>query len=387
MQKLNTLVITLFLVFLQACSDSGSGTMPEVSGASATLPAIDVRKFSSGFNAPLQITHAGDGSNRLFIVEKSGTVRTIKNGTIESVVFLDNTSRTNSSGGEQGLLGIAFPPGFQTKRYFYINYTSQQGIGDTKIDRVPLSANNETANVTQAQTLLTIVQPFSNHNGGQMAFGPDGYLYIGVGDGGSGGDPMNNAQNLSTLLGKILRIDVEGGGVGYRIPTGNVFGNEIWSYGLRNPWRFSFDRDNGDLYIADVGQNLYEEIHFQDRTAAGGQNYGWRIMEGNHCFNTTNCNRTGLNIPVQEFTHSDGNCSVTGGYVYRGSLYPALQGAYIYGDFCSGRIWGLKRSGGVWESKLLADTNLRISTFGEDEEGNLYLADFNTGDIYQIIVP
>ena len=235
--------------------------------------------------------------------------------------------------------------------------------------------------------LLTIVQPFANHNGGQLAFGPDNLLYIGTGDGGSGGDPLGNGQSLATLLGKVLRVDVLSGVLPYSIPGGNPFGNEIWAYGLRNPWRFSFDRLTGDLYLADVGEALVEEVNFQAAGSGTGANYGWNIMEGSRCFATAACSSAGLTLPVAEYLHGSGDCAVIGGYVYRGSAFPALQGTYIYGDLCSGRIWGLRRSGAVWQSSLLADTTLQISTFGEDETGELYVGDYATGDIYRIGAP
>lgn len=309
-------------------------------------------------------------------------MRIIRNGLVLQQPFLDIRSQVRSSGNEQGLLGIAFPPDFATDGHFYVNYTGTAGIGDSVIARIPLGATPDQADPAGTTNVLTVPQPFENHNGGQMAFGPDGFLYIGLGDGGGAGDTLNNAQNRTQLLGKILRIDVGAASPTYAVPAGNPFGNEIWSYGLRNPWRFSFDRDTGDLYIADVGQDQFEEINFQPAGSGGGQNYGWRLMEGAHCFDTPTCDRTGLVLPVHEYAH-DAGCSVTGGYVYRGPVQGSLQGTYIYGDFCSGRIWGLRRIGDTWENRLLFEANLRISSFGEDEEGNLYVADFSTGDIYR----
>jgi glucose/arabinose dehydrogenase len=238
--------------------------------------------------------------------------------------------------------------------------------------------------------VLTIAQPFSNHNGGNLAFGPDGYLYIGTGDGGSGGDPLNNAQSSGTLLGKMLRIDVESGVSPYSIPSDNpFFGNtsyrpEIWALGLRNPWRYSFDQVDGRLFIADVGQDDYEEINVQSPHSHGGENYGWNIMEGAHCYNATTCDRSGLVLPVAEYGHDLG-CSITGGMVYRGTAYPRLDGIYFYGDFCSGRIWGLTMSGLTWTETLLIDTEFMITSFGSDEQGTLYFTDYKTGSIYRII--
>jgi glucose/arabinose dehydrogenase len=237
--------------------------------------------------------------------------------------------------------------------------------------------------------VLKVDQPFANHNGGQLAFGRDGYLYIGMGDGGSGGDPQNNGQKPSTLLGKMLRIDVESGQVPYAIPPSNPFRQkagyrpEIWALGLRNPWRFSFDRETGDLYIGDVGQNAYEEVDFQPSSSKGGQNYGWKIMEGTQCFESNTCDKKGLTLPVVEYEHSQG-CSVTGGVVYRGQNYPGMRGIYFYGDYCSGRVWGLKRSGTTWQNTLLSKTSYSISSFGEDQAGNVYMTDYGSGDIYLI---
>ena len=377
----------LFLLLIQSCSnDEPAVPAPEIIGRPETLPAIGLKLIASGLSLPVHITHAGDGTKRLFVVEKRGTVKMIKDGVVSSTLFLDLTNKTNSSGSEQGLLGIAFPPNFSTKRLIYVHYTSFSGVGDTRIDRVQLSPNTDIVIGDQTENVLSVTQPFTNHNGGQLAFGPDGFLYIGLGDGGGSGDPQNNAQRTTSLLGKILRIDVERGSP-YQIPTGNPFGNEVWSIGLRNPWRFSFDRENGDLYIADVGENNFEEINVQEAASPGGQNYGWKILEGDHCFNASTCDRNGKTPPVYEYTHDDNNCSITGGFVYRGAEFKVLQGTYIFGDLCSGRIWGLRKSGTGWSNQLLADTNFRISSFGEDEDGNLYVADLATGSIHQIVVP
>lgn len=383
-QVLTFFALLIFLLALVYCGGGGDGTAPP---PPPPFPAITLTRVASGFVEPTHITHAGDGSGRLFIVERRGVVRILRDGTVLATPFLDITGLANSTGGEQGLLSVAFPPGFAAKRYFYVDYTGLSGTGDTVLARYPLTADPDVADSAGGATLLTVTQPFTNHNGGQLAFGPDGFLYVALGDGGGSGDPSNNAQSLTTLLGKILRIDVESGVSPYAIPTGNPFGNEIWAYGLRNPWRFSFDRSAGDLYIADVGQNLFEEVDFQPATGSGGENYGWNIMEGLHCFNSTTCDQAGLTLPVAEYSHADGSCSVTGGFVYRGAQYPALQGVYIYGDFCSGKIWGLRKNGAVWENQLLLDTALLISTFGEDEAGNMYVADFTSGDIYKINVP
>ncbi len=346
----------------------------------------------TGLENPTAITHAGDGSDRIFIVEQEGRIQIIQNGNLLATPFLDISTRI-STGGERGLLGLAFPPNYASKGYFYVNYTNP--AGDTVVARYRLTNDPNVADLNSEEIILTVDQPFENHNGGQLAFGPDGYLYIGMGDGGGGGDPQNNAQNPQSLLGKILRIDVESGVVPYAIPAtnpfvaandpNNQFSDEIWALGLRNPWRFSFDRVTGDLYIGDVGQNALEEIDFQPATSQGGENYGWNIMEGTSRYNNNPSDITSLVLPVAEYDHSLGQ-SVTGGTVYRGSLEPSLQGVYLYGDFISGRIWGLRPNSTGWENTLLLDSPYGISTFGEDQAGNLYVADYFNGGIYSISV-
>lgn len=357
----------------------------------AELPTIALSSPISGLTQPVSIGHAADGSGRLFVVEQTGRIRIIKNGALLLAPFL-NISNRISAGGERGLLGLAFPPGFATKRHFYVNYTNPSG--NIVIARYGVSAgNNDLADPASEQIVLTVNHSqFSNHNGGQLAFGPnDGFLYIGTGDGGSGGDPDNRAQNGNDLLGKILRIDVETGSpVTFTVPASNPFVGqpgfrpEIWALGLRNPWRFSFDRQTHDLYVGDVGQNAFEEVNFQPATSGGGENYGWRLMEGLHCFNPPNCNMMGLTLPVVEYDHSLG-CSVTGGYVYRATTFPRMHGLFFYGDFCSGRIWGLRNENATWQTALLLDSSINISTFGEDEQGNLFVADYNGGNIFSLI--
>jgi glucose/arabinose dehydrogenase len=375
-------------------SDQGGNPLAAEQSWSFTTrdwPQIALAATAAGFVQPVAISHPGDGSGRIFVVEQGGTVRLVRNGAILGTPFLDIRGIVTPAGGEQGLLGIAFPPAFAAKGYFYVHYNNRQNVGDTVIARYRLTADPDLADPASGQVLLTLLQPFGNHNGGQLAFGPDGLFYIGLGDGGSGGDPLNNAQNLNTLLGKILRIDTEAGVAPYRVPTTNpLLGgrvSEIWAYGLRNPWRFSFDRKSGDLYIGDVGQGLFEEINFQPAGNSGGVNYGWNIMEGAHCFTDPACSQVGLVLPVQEYQHIDGNCSVTGGYVYRGTEFPELRGIYFYGDFCSGTIWGIRQINGQWQNRLLLDTTFQISTFGEDEAGALYLADYATGIIHRIVSP
>jgi glucose/arabinose dehydrogenase len=284
---------------------------------------------------------------------------------------------------------VVFPKDYAKKRHFYVNYTDRKG--DTVVARYRLTPDADQADPKSEEVILFIEQPFANHNGGQLAFGPDGYLYIGMGDGGAVGDPFNNGQKPGALLGKLLRIDVESGVKPYSIPPRNPFigkkefRSEIWAFGLRNPWRFSFDRKTGDLYIADVGQNKYEEIDFQPASSAGGENYGWNIMEGTHCYRSGNCDTAGLMMPAAEYDHSKG-CSITGGMVYRGKEFPGLQGIYFYSDYCSGRIWGLGKSNDAWQNRELLKSGAAVSTFGEDEQGNLYVADYSAGVLYKIEV-
>jgi glucose/arabinose dehydrogenase len=353
---------------------------------SLAWPDISLSLAFSGIDQPTHITHAGDGSNRLFITEQRGRIILIKGDKIGARPFLDISKRTGCCG-ERGLLSVVFPPGYREKKYFYVNYTDKSG--DTVVARFRTARDPDMADPNSEEIILTVKQPYANHNGGQLAFGPEGYLYIGMGDGGSAGDPHGYSQNPSSLLGKMLRIDVESGRKPYATPPDNPFADhkayrpEIWATGLRNPWRFSFDRKTGDLYIADVGQNKYEEINAEPKGSKGGRNYGWNIMEGLHCYNAEDCKRDGLALPVAEYDHDKG-CSVTGGMVYRGRRFPQMQGAYLYGDFCSGRIWGLRQSGEVWESKMLKDSGLSISTFGEDESGEIYVSDYGKGNIYKI---
>jgi len=347
---------------------------------------------ASGFTKPVQVTHARDGSQRLFVVEQTGWITIIQDNTVLPDPFLDLSGKI-SSGGERGLLGLAFHPDFSSNGYFYVNYT-RTSDGATVIARYTVSTNPNLADLNSGTTLLTISQPYSNHNGGQLAFGPDGYLYIGTGDGGSGGDPQNIAQNIDSLLGKILRLDVDHGSP-YAIPPDNPYldsagADEIWALGLRNPWRFSFDRDTGDLYIGDVGQNQWEEIDFEAAGSPGGTNFGWRCKEGIHTFNTEPpCDDSiflaTLTDPITEYSHEEGQ-SVTGGFVYRGDQYTAMQGWYFYADYVQGKIWSISQTGpGVWsQPELLLDENITISSFGEDEAGELYLCDYLGGTIRRL---
>ncbi len=348
----------------------------------------------SGFTNPIQVIHAGDGSGRLFVVEQRGVIKVIKNGATLPTFFLDirglvRSPEDSGGGSEQGLLGLAFHPNYESNGFFYLNYTNN--AGDTVIARYTVSANPDVANAGSAFTLLTIDQPYANHNGGQLLFGPlDGYLYIGMGDGGDGGDPGNRAQDINNLLGKMLRLDVNGGSP-YAIPPTNPYAttagaDEIWALGLRNPWRFSFDRATGDLFIGDVGQGQWEEISYQAANTPGGVNFGWRCREGAHNFNFSgNCAALTLTDPIAEYSHSEGN-AVTGGFVYRGPLYPALVGRYFFADYGAGKIWSLYKTGPTsWSNKELElDTNFLISAFGEDEVGELYVVGYNNGTIYHL---
>jgi glucose/arabinose dehydrogenase len=331
--------------------------------------------FVSGLARPVDIQPANDGTGRLFVIEKYGVIRVIENGTLLDVPFLDISDRVNDRGNEMGLLGLTFHPDYENNGYFYVNYTGEGG--NTRISRFQASGNS--SDPASEKILLIIEQPYQNHNGGALAFGPDGYLYAGLGDGGLAGDPHKNGQNTSTLLGKILRIDVNNGDP-YSIPADNPFGNEVWVYGLRNPWRMSFDRVTGDLWIGDVGQNQYEEIDYLPAGSPGGANFGWSIMEATHGYDGEP--QPGLLLPVAEYSHNEGGCSVTGGYVYRGSM-PEWNGIYLYGDYCSGKIWGLILSNGQWQNAALFEAGVTITSFGQDESGELYFSS-DSGDVYHL---
>jgi glucose/arabinose dehydrogenase len=380
-------------------------------------PAISVTPVITGLNAPVQLIHAGDSSGRLFIVEQAGVIRTWQAGSLLSAPLLDIHDRV-LFGGERGLLGLAFPPGFSARRYFYVYYTNKNG--DNQVSRFHLNSGSaNTADPANEEIILLLPHPtYENHNGGQIVFGPDGYLYIGTGDGGGGGDPFRNAQNPAALLGKILRIDTgdrpapappanpgfhlylpilarDLPATGYTIPIDNPFRTipgyrpEIWALGLRNPWRFSFDRSTHDLYIADVGQDQVEEIDFQAAGFAGGANYGWNILEGDQCYGAANCTPPASYVPpVATYPHGAGDangCSVTGGFVYRGSAYPALQGIYFFADYCKGKIWELQNNGG-WQTNLTSTTVTNPTSFGEDQAGELYILS-QAGTVYKITNP
>ncbi len=346
---------------------------------------------------PVLVTAPKGDTTRLFIVSQAGRIRVVKNGSLLPAPFLDISSQV-STGGEQGLLGLAFHPGFATNRKLYVNFTDVNGA--TVIREYRASATSpDTVAAGSGRTILRIAQPYENHNGGMLAFGRDGFLYIGMGDGGSGGDPQSRAQNTGVLLGKMLRIDVNGtsGSLQYRIPATNPYvgrtgRDEIWQRGLRNPWRFSFDRANGNLWIGDVGQGTYEEVDRAVRTSTGpakGANWGWSVMEGRHCFKpSSGCSTAGKRMPLVEYSHAGSRCAVTGGYVYRGTAITALRGWYVFGDYCSGEAWAIaaNATGQAGMVRILgAGSGRLISGFGEDAAGELYLCDLASGTVYRLV--
>ena len=359
------------------------GSVLSLAYAGSSTAPVRLQPLATGLESPVYVTHAGDGSGRLFVVEQAGVIRIIRNGRLLARPFLDVRSRV-ISGGEMGLLSVAFHPQYASNGRFFVNYTANSDSLRTVIAEYRVSDAPDVAGRAE-RVLLEIAQPYRNHNGGLNLFGPDGMLYIGMGDGGSGGDPHNNGQRLDTLLGKLLRLDVNGEAP-YGVPRDNPFvgragaRGEIWAYGLRNPWRFSFDRATGRLFLADVGQNRWEEINLLEK----GGNYGWRLMEGAHCFNPeTGCSTTGLILPIAEYGRELG-CSVTGGYVYRGTRIRDLVGRYLFSDYCTGRLWSLRESGGRWVMEELRATGLTVSSFGEDQAGELYVVD-HRGTVYQIV--
>ncbi|MBD3168047.1 MAG: T9SS type A sorting domain-containing protein [candidate division Zixibacteria bacterium] len=363
--------------------------------------AVDLKSelTASGLDNPVFLTSPNGDNERLFIVEQPGKIMIIQNGGILPEPFLDIEDQV-SYGGERGLLGLAFHPDYSQNGLFFVNYTDNSG--NTVVSKWSVSGNPNIADPSSEQPILNIDQPFSNHNGGMIAFGiNDGYLYIGTGDGGSGGDPYGNSQSDSTLLGKMLRIDVDNGNP-YSIPPDNPYIgseyplDEIWAKGLRNPWRFCFDPANGDMYIADVGQNVWEEIHYQPGTSNGGENYGWNIMEGAHCYEPPqNCDTVGLEFPIHEYSHggSPFRCSITGGYIYRGDDIPELQGTYFFADYCSGQIWTFEYDGREIReltdrtNELQPETGEQIGTivsFGRDAGGEIYIIDHD-GEVFKIL--
>ncbi len=367
------------------CASSGVSFFPPDSSLALALVA-------QGLNFPLYLTTPPGDTARLFIVEKGGAIKIIQHGQLLPTPFL-NISGKISNGGEQGLLGLAFYPDYATSGRFVVSYTSPVGTqagGTSVIAGYHVSADSNLADPTES-VILTLDQPYTNHNGGMVTFGPDGMLYIGFGDGGSAGDPQRHGQNRGDLLGSLLRIDVSGAS-GYTVPADNPYvgmaglAPELWDYGLRNPWRFSFDRDNGDLYIGDVGQGAREEIDVSLAGAQAGVNYGWNIMEGIGCYNAGSCNQTGLTLPIVDYSHADG-CSVTGGYVYRGSQAPAADGVYFYSDYCSGWVRSFRYQAGqaVEQSDWpLLSPRDNVPSFGEDANGELYVL-AASGRVYRVV--
>lgn len=346
------------------------------------------RLVADGFRRPTDLAHPADGSGTLLVLEQPGVIRMIANGVRQEQPFLDLTDRVGANSSEQGLLGIALDPDYASNGIFYLNYTDLNG--NTVIARFRRAADGVSGDPNSEQVLLNVEQPFANHNGGDLEFGPDGYLYIGLGDGGSAGDPQRRAQNDQTLLGKMLRIDVRGRET-YTIPPDNPHASgqggrqEIWANGLRNPWRYTFDRLTGDLYIADVGQNKYEEINFVPAGSPSGLNFGWHYREGTSAFADTPPADLALFDPVFEYGRDQG-CSVTGGYVYRGSALPEFSGIYLFGDYCNGFVWGMLRGAdGGWQVERLFQVGGNISTFGEDASGELYYFDHRGGRLYQLV--
>lgn len=353
--------------------------------------SINADPFITDLTKPVLVTHAGDGSGRLFIVEQAGRILIVENGRVRATPFLNIRDKVNTTGSERGLLSVAFHPDYKNNGTFFVNYTGK-GDGATVIERYRVSNDANVADENSGQVILEFPQPEPNHNGGMMAFGPDGYLYIATGDGGGAGDrhgDIGNGQNLNTLLGKILRIDVNADT--YNIPAENPFVGradakpEIWAYGLRNPWRVSFDRATGDFYIADVGQSSKEEVNFQPASSGGGENYGWRIMEADECYDAAlNCEQGNLVAPVAFYSHDVG-CSITGGYVYRGQAFPQLDGQYIFADYCTGIVWATARdANGAWQTRRVGKFDDTISSFGQDENGEMYVVGHGSGTIYRL---
>lgn len=389
-------VLLPLFAFVVACGSGGGPPEPTPTvgkPTATTIPVADsftAKLVLGGFTRPTMVTNAGDGSNRLFVLEKPGRIRVIKAGLLLAEPFLDISSLVKSNSSEQGLLGLAFHPDFEKNGRFFVAYSAQNADNTVAEYRVA-TPGADVASTSTGKVLLAVPDQYANHNGGMLAFGPDGFLYISMGDGGSGGDPNGNGQNLNSLLGKLLRVDVNSGSP-YGIPATNPFvprsdaRNEVWAYGLRNPWRFTFDRETGDLWIGDVGQNKYEEVDFQGADSKGGENYGWNTMEGNHCYKPeSGCSEQGLVKPVFEYDHGQG-CSVTGGYVYRGKAIPSLVGRYLFADYCQTTLWATtKDAGGTFTTNKIGKVPEGVSSFGEDEAGEVYLSIDGEGAIYRLV--
>lgn len=391
-----TLFCVAAIFFCWSCSNGGS-TMTPPPPPPPPPATFELVQVANGFSAPLDIQQPDDNSGRLFVVEQGGHIQIIQsNGTRAASAFLDVTGRAGfTTGGETGLLGLAFHPNYKNNRRFFVNYTRNSGaqLQSVIAEFTTSSSNANLADPTTENILFTVDQPASNHNGGGLAFGKDGFLYIAFGDGGGGGDPQGNGQNTNTLLGKILRIDVDAAhspGLNYAIPPSNPFvgiggRDEIWLYGLRNPFRFSFDTVTGDLWIGDVGQNAFEEVDHLTASQAGA-NLGWNIMEGTHCFQPAkNCPTAGLTLPVFDYDRSQGDETVIGGHVYRGSKIPSLVGVYVFGDFISGRMWTLTQSGSIYtRANLLTVAANDLAAIRQDQLGELYVARISTGAVSRV---
>lgn len=391
MRKIGINIAILVAIILTAVSAQAQDVVTQLSNPPSPS-SIRLEEIATGLDKPIYLTSAGDDSGRLFILEQAGIIRLIKNGVLQSTPFLDITGRVNQDirGGysERGLLGLAFHPQFAENGQFFVHYSDRRG--GTVIARYHILADNPDAGDPASETIIfTHDQPFPNHNGGQIDFGLDGYLYIGLGDGGSAGDPLNSGQTPDSLLGKILRIDVDGSAP-YSVPADNPYNTvnaelapEVWALGLRNPYRFSFDRATGDLYIADVGQNQWEEVNFQPADSPGGENYGWKIYEATRPY-ANGPQPSNLVMPIAEYDHSNG-CSITGGYVYRGEAVPALQGVYLFSDWCSGKLWATYRDvNGAWQTIPFGESARQITAFGQGDDGELYLVAYN-GDILKFV--
>ena len=373
-------------VFVAAALALIAANIPESHAANATSRTLRLQQVAERFQSPVYVV-APPGDRRLFVVEQAGRIRVVKNGVVSPKAFLDITSRVRS-GGEQGLLSMAFHPNYRSNGYFYVDFTDKHG--DTHVERFKVSAKPDVADSASSLLILKIDQPYANHNGGLVMFGPDGMLYIGMGDGGSAGDPRGNGQNKNALLGKILRVNVSSADP-YTIPAGNPFASgegkpEIWATGMRNPWRFAFDRTAGLLYIADVGQNEIEEVDVMPASRAGA-NYGWNIMEGDACYRASSgCNKSGIVMPVLTYKHIANACSITGGVVYRGHQVPSIVGHYFYADYCAGWVRSFKYVGGAVTDRIewaIPDVG-HIVSFGEDSAGEIYIVAEN-GKIWRIV--
>lgn len=380
----------LALTFVLAgCTAPGPGPSDgDDEGEAPDVANVMLQRVATDLDQPLGLTHAGDG--RLFVVEQPGTIRILADGSLQETPFLDIRDRVGDAGFEQGLLGLAFPGDHADSGRFYVAYTDT--VGDSVLARYRVDPDDpDRALPDSEEVLLEVSQPFPNHNGGHLAFGPDGYLYHGLGDGGAAGDPQQQGQNPGTLLGSMLRIDVDTS-EGYDIPEDNPFvgdpsgRDEVWAYGLRNPWRWSFDPATGDLYIADVGQDRWEEVNVQPSGSSGGENYGWNVYEGEekYVLGPPQATAPDAVFPVAVYSIEGEDCSVTGGHVYRGSTLPGFEGRFVFGDYCTGKVWLLEETDDGWTMELWREMTYSISAFGTDEDGELYLV-HHEGDVYRFV--